>query len=138
MTGRLNFEGEVNISNLPVLGDTPAARHASFTGAQAAGLKLGKRIPKVLTVFAQYRRLTMAKAATLTDISINSMCSVWNRLDTGDKPHQLGWIIGTGEFESYQADGVTVKREIHVLTDAGRQAAFDYLKLTVKRIEAGQ
>ena len=132
----LDFVGEVNISNLPVAGATPAARHASRTGAQAAGQKFGKRVPKVLAVFAQYRRLTMAKAATLTDISINSMCSVWNRLDTGAKEHQLGWIVGTGEFESYVTGGVTVRREIHELTPAGKQAAWDLLKLRIAQIEA--
>ncbi len=110
-----------DVTTLPISGRDPQARHASFTGAQAAGSKLGTRIPKVLEAFAQYGRLTIAKASTLTNIPINSMCSVWNRLDTGDLPHQLGWIRGTGEHETYTTNGHVVKRELHEHTLAQSQ-----------------
>lgn len=129
------FEWSADVSALPINGSDPAARHASFTGAQAAGARIGTRIPKVLAAFAQYRRLTMAHASTLTDIPINSMCSVWNRLDTGPHAHQLGWIVGTRAFQTYTTHGHTVRREIHELTAAGRQAAFDLLKVRVTQIE---
>ncbi len=107
----LNWDADIS---LPVSGSTPAARHASASGAQAAAVVFGGRASKVLAAFAKFGRLTIAQASEVTGLSIQSTCSVWAKLE------RAGYIVGTGEFYRYQVHGREVKREWHELTELGQ------------------
>ena len=112
----IDFDADVNI---PVSGSTPAARHASASGAAVQGVIRSQRMARILAAFSRYQKLTIAGCSIVTGMKEASVCSCWNALE-----HKLGWIEGTGTFERYSCHGRIVKREIHVLTAAGKQAAF--------------
>lgn len=115
---------------LPVKGATPAAKHASATGAAVAGVIRSERMARILAAFSRYQRLTIAGCSTVTGMKEASVCSCWNAME-----HKLGWIEGTGTFETYAHHGRTVKREIHRLTAAGKRAAFSQTVQLVKQRE---
>lgn len=97
--------------NLPVSGRTPAAAHASATGAQAAAVVHGKKLRALRQAFADApgHRLTLAGCAAMMGCADHTLCSTWDRAK-----RVLRWIEGTGEFVSYRTSyGKTVKREVH-------------------------
>lgn len=103
----------------PVSGMTPAAAHASATGAMAAEPAQGTRIEHLLRAFLAHGRLTIAEAALRLDVKEGSICGPWRRLE-----HELGWIRGTGTFFVWTTKkGRRVRREYHELTDRGREMA---------------
>lgn len=106
-------------ADAPVSGSTPAARHASATGGQAAAAKLGGRAKQLLLWFFDKQRLTLDEARILLNVPINCVTGPWNKCE------KAGWIVGTGEFFSYQAGKRTIHREYHRLTDEGRAVAVE-------------
>ena len=113
--------------NLPISGRTPLARHCSATGAQAAALRHGSKLARLLDHFSQHRRLTLHECAALMGIQDHALCSTWNRAK-----YALTWIEETGETK---ANG-RARQAYHRITEAGKQVAFDRVKFTVERIEA--
>lgn len=102
----------------PVSGTTPAARHASATGAMAASARIHGRSRSLLAHFASTPQVTLDAAREHLDIPINCVTGPWRRLE------QLGWIEGTGTFETYTTSGGRViRREYHRITAAGRDQA---------------
>lgn len=116
-------------SPLPINGLTPAARHASWSGAQAAGLTRGANLLALLDWFGRCRRMTFADFAKFAGKEQHSLCSTWAAAK------ELGWIVGTGEFYSYTVKSRVVHREIHSLTPRGRRAVIEKLRATVEAIE---
>lgn len=129
MTPRFDFDADINA---PISGRTPAARHASASGAAVQGVIRSQRMAKILAAFSRYQSLTIAGCAVITGMKESSVCSCWNALE-----HRLGWIEGTGTFERYTHHGREVKREIHRLTAAGKQAAFHQTVQLVRQREVG-
>lgn len=115
---------------LPFQGNTPAAEHASWTGAQAGAVTRGENLMKLLDWFSRCRRMTFADFAKFVGKEQHALCSTWAAAK------ELGWIVGTGEFYSYAMKGRVVHREIHRITPRGRSAAFEKLRATVENIEA--
>lgn len=113
-TPRFDFDADVNA---PISGRTPAARHASASGAAVQGVIRSQRMAKILAAFSRYQTLTIAGCAVVTGMKESSVCSCWNALE-----HRLGWIEGTGEFDTYAHYGRTIKREKHRLSTAGHEA----------------
>jgi hypothetical protein len=108
-------------TDAPANGSTPAARHASATGAAAAHAKVNTRIKRLLLFFLDSPRLTLDQARTLMELPVNCVTGPWNRLE-----HKLGWIRGTGEFEVIKsAAGRPIRREWHELTVSGRAIALE-------------
>lgn len=106
----------------PVSGSTPAARHASASGAQAATHWRNSYAQQILLHLYRHRdkRLTIAEAAVLLGVKEGSVTGPWNHLE-----HSLGWIEGTGEYFTHDQtrSGKPVRREYHRLTAAGKSAA---------------
>ncbi len=108
-------------SEAPISGSTPAARHASATGAMAATPHTGTRAKRLMQLFLSQGQLTIASAAELLGIKEGSVTGPWRRLE-----RDLGWIEGTGTFYTYAlANGRPIRREYHRLTAAGRAVAID-------------
>lgn len=102
----------------PVNGNTPAARHASATGAAAAAPRIHGRAKQLLALFLSRPRVTLDEARQHLNIPINCVTGPWQRLD------KLGWIEGTGQYFTYTTSGGRViRREYHRLTDAGQHQA---------------
>ena len=104
----------------PISGLTPAARHASATGAQHAAVVRGALMRAMLRAFVNYGpRLTIAEVAAHVGRQAHAVTSTWSRLEA------LGWIEGTGTFRSYRhpLSGRTIKQEYHQLTARGREVA---------------
>jgi len=104
-------------TNAPVSGRTPAARHASSTGAMAIAPKAGTLRARMLAAFRQHGKLTIAECAVITGIKETTVCARWKELETA------GWIVGTATFQTYRASGRVVRREWHELTARGREIA---------------
>lgn len=124
---RLDFD--VQPSALPYCGNTPAAKHASWTGSQAAAITRGSNLLKLLTWFATMNRMTFADFAKFMGKSEHALCSTWAAAK------ESGWIVGTGEFYSYACNGRIVHREIHRFTAKGRKVQFERLRAQVMQIE---
>ena len=104
-------------SDVPVSGSTPAARHASATGAAVATAYSGTREQQLLVAFLK-GTLTIAAAAEALNIKEGSVCGPWSRLE------KKGLIEGTKSYFTWESDsGAPVRREWHRLTAAGRQLA---------------
>lgn len=93
MTGRLDFDADCNALGLPISGQTPAARHASFTGARKASQD---RPTLALAYLALLRQagaegLSDMQAASALGRPLSSMCSTRNGL--GDL------VVASGHFE---------------------------------------
>lgn len=123
------FAWDADVS-LPVAGRTPLARHCSATGAQAAAVRAGSLLARLLEEFGRAEQLTLAEAAALLVVQPHSLCSTWNRAE-----HTLGWIEETGACKTYDLQGRTVKQAYHRLSEAGRRARFERLKATVAGME---
>lgn len=131
-----DFEPDFVPAELPVNGRTPAARHASWTGAQAAVESRGDYLLLLLEWFGKCRRMTFADYAKFVGVEQNCLCSTWNAAK-----YELGWIVGTGEFWSYvkrtrRGGARVVHREIHQVTAKGRRAMKERLQAQIERIEA--
>ena len=103
-------------------GKTPAARHASATGAMAAAPKIAGRAKQLLVWFlkADSGRLTLDQARVLLGVPVNCVTGPWSKLEA------LGWIEGLSEFLTYKtASGRQVSQEYHRLTVAGRAIALE-------------
>lgn len=132
-----NFEPDVDMTR-PAIGEAPsgvvwskpdapiatgrtaAARHASASGAMAAGPKMGGRAKQLLLWFlkAEHGRLTLDQARVLLEVPVNCVTGPWSRLE------DLGWLEGTNEFRTYKTgSGRHVSQEYHRLTSAGRAIA---------------
>jgi len=110
-------------SQAPVSGNTPAARHASATGAAAAAPRIHGRAQQLLRLFSERDRVTLDQAREHLDIPINCVTGPWQRLD------KLGWIEGTATYHTYvTAGGRPVRREYHRITAAGRTAALGLVR----------
>ena len=106
----------------PVSGNTPAARHASATGAAAAAPRIKGRTKQLLAFFLSRPRVTLDDARQHLNIPINCVTGPWQRLD------KLKWIEGTGQYFTYTTSGGRViRREYHRVTAEGRSAAVTYL-----------
>lgn len=141
--GRFNFDSDVDMTrgpadgstpsgigwekgtHVPTNGRTPAAKHASATGAMAAAAWRGTRAQALLLHFLAQGRLTIAEAAILLGCKEGSVTGPWNVLE-----HELGWIRGTGAYFTYalppkpgQKAGRTIHREYHELTPEGERKA---------------
>jgi hypothetical protein len=126
----LRFDFDLEPSALPFCGQSPAARHSSWTGAQAAAITHGSNLLKLLSWFARLRKLTFADFCGYMGVrSQHSLCSTWA------KAKALNLIHGTGEFYSYTINGRIVHREVHVITRRGLQAQFERLRARVMEIE---
>lgn len=125
----LRFDFDVQPSALPFCGNTPAAKHSSWTGAEAAAITRGSNLLKLLTWFTTMNRMTFADFAKFMGKSQHSLCSTWAAAK------EIGWIVGTGELESYAWNGRVVHREKHRITSKGRKAQFNRLRAKVMQIE---
>ncbi len=125
----LRFDFDVEPSSLPFCGNTPASRHASWTGSQAAAITRGSNLLKLLSWFSTMNRMTFADFAKFMGKSEHALCSTWAAAK------ESGWIVGTGELYSYACNGRIVHREIHKLTASGKRAQFERLRAKVMQIE---
>lgn len=125
----LRFDFDVQPAALPFCGNTPAAKHASWTGSQAAAITRGSNLLKLLSWFSVMNRMTFADFAKFMGKSEHALCSTWAAAK------ESGWIVGTGENYSYACNGRIVHREIHAITERGRKAQFERLRAKVMQIE---
>lgn len=107
----------------PVSGNTPAARHASASGAMVASKYSGTRAQQIALWMLAKERLTITEAAVLLNTKEGNVCGPWSRLE------HIGWITGTGEYFTWQSSGRSVHREYHRLTPDGRAAALELQRL---------
>ena len=115
----LRFDFDVEPSALPFCGNTPAARHASWTGAQAAAITRGSNLLKLLTWFSTMHRMTFSDFAKYMAKSEHALCSTWAAAK------EQGFIVGTGELYSYVCNGRIVHREIHTRKPSSKRSYAD-------------
>lgn len=125
----LRFNFSVEPSALPFCGNTPAAKHASWTGSEAAAITRGSNLLKLLSWFSQMNRMTFSDLCAYMAKREHALCSTWAAAK------ETGWIVGTGEFYSYVCNGRIVHREIHAITAKGRKVQFERLRAKVMQIE---
>lgn len=112
----------------PVSGNTPAARHASATGAAAAAPRIRGRKLLLLQLFLSQELMTLDQARKRMNLEVNHVTGPWASLD------KEGLIEGTSTYLTrVSASGRPVRQEYHRLTAAGRIAATEARNLSSQK-----
>lgn len=89
----------------PIAGKTPAARHASYTGARQAVRTFGAKASEYLQVLTNGGPISDHAAAAVMHCGLSSICSIRNGLIDQGYP-----IVADGFDEARWGDGGTTKR----------------------------